>query len=461
MSDKRISELPRVVPAQPTDIVPAVRNGQTLGLAAKAIALLGVGPQGPQGPIGQIGPQGPQGPTGPAGPTGQAGPQGIRGPAGPQGIQGSEGPQGLPGETGPAGPMGPVGPQGVPGPRGYQGIPGPRGEIGPGIHPHGFGDLTEIVLSDAEAIGEDFLFVANPGGDLRADRQQPPSLLGDQGGSLIGYNAANGWVSYGLFQAVPGPAGADGAQGLQGPAGAAGATGPAGPQGESGATGPKGDQGPIGPIGPAGPQGEKGDTGATGSQGPAGATGPAGVAGPKGGKGDKGDPGEGMPAGGSNGQMLVKDDTIPSGTNWQDPPAAPAWGNIGGNLTDQTDLKNAFDAKAGKGANTFTGVQTFGKGIVENRVQVADAVINLSQGNYFTVPVSGATDLTLMNKPQTGVIGIVIDAIIEPNGTLNFWPGIKWPGGVAPTVTPSGRDLFGFIVSATESIGVILSGDVK
>lgn len=463
MSDKRISELSRVVPAQPTDIIPVVRNGQTVAVTAEAIGLLGVGPQGPRGPLGQTGPQGPEGAVGPEGPIGQVGPQGIRGPAGPQGIQGPEGPQGLTGEAGPAGPMGPVGPQGVPGPRGYQGIQGPKGDIGPGIHPNGYGDLTETVLSDAEAIGDDFLFVVNPDGDLRADQQQPPSLAGDQGGTLIGWNVANGWVSYGPFQAVPGPAGSDGAQGPQGPAGAAGATGPAGPKGDPGPQGPKGEQGPIGPMGPAGPQGEKGDTGATGPQGPAGATGPAGPTGPEGPVGPKGDPGEGMPTGGSNGQMLVKDDTVPSGTRWDDPPADPTWGNIGGTLAAQADLKEALDSKASKTTNRFTGVQTFGAGVVENRVMVSGNVIDLSLGNYFTLAATGTMSLTLANAPADGIAAFVLDITSTGAATVNLWGGIVWAGGALPSLTEGGRDVFGFILNpgGNSGVGIVMAKDAK
>ena len=75
-------------------------------------------------------------------------------------------------------------------------------------------------------------------------------------------------------------------------------TGPVGipgPQGEQGVQGPKGD------TGPKGEKGEKGDPGAKGEQGAA---------------GQKGDPGEGIPTGGTSGQVLTKKSDADYDTVW-------------------------------------------------------------------------------------------------------------------------------------------------
>lgn len=102
-----------------------------------------------------------------------------------------------------------------------------------------------------------------------------------------------------------GPPGPQGPQGIEGPPGATGATGPIGPQGPTGATGAASTvPGPQGPQGPLGPQGPKGDPGATGSTGTAGAPGPA---------------GQGVPTGGSTGQVLTKTTATDYATNWQTP----------------------------------------------------------------------------------------------------------------------------------------------
>lgn len=70
--------------------------------------------------------------------------------------------------------------------------------------------------------------------------------------------------------------------------------------------GSPGAQGPAGPTGATGAQGPKGDTGETGPQGPVGA---------------QGAPGEGVPTGGTIGQVLAKRTDTNYDTQWIDPPA--------------------------------------------------------------------------------------------------------------------------------------------
>jgi len=66
------------------------------------------------------------------------------------------------------------------------------------------------------------------------------------------------------------------------------------------------------PSGPPGPPGPEGDTGATGPQGPVGASGPVGAT------GATGEVGPGVPAGGSDGQMLCKVGSVSYDTQWMD-----------------------------------------------------------------------------------------------------------------------------------------------
>lgn len=84
-------------------------------------------------------------------------------------------------------------------------------------------------------------------------------------------------------------------------------TGPAGspgPQGEQGVQGLKGDTGPKGEKGDTGTQGEKGEKGDPGAKGEQGAA------------GQKGDPGEGIPTGGTSGQVLTKKSDTDYDTEW-------------------------------------------------------------------------------------------------------------------------------------------------
>lgn len=188
------------------------------------------------------------------------------------------GEKGETGEQGPAGPEGPQGPQGPAGEQGIQGEPGPAGAEGP---------------------------------------QGPKGDTGDTG-----------------------PQGATGATGPQGPQGLKGDTGDTGPQGiqgEQGIQGPAGPQGETGPQGLQGPQGETGATGATGATGPKGDTGDTGPQGPQGPAGADGADGEGVPIGGTTGQVLKKNSGTDFDTIWADETGG------GGGVTDHGALTGLSD----------------------------------------------------------------------------------------------------------------------
>ena len=131
-----------------------------------------------------------------------------------------------------------------------------------------------------------------------------------------------------------GDTGATGPQGLKGDKGDTGATGPIGPQGPKGDKGDTGPQGPKGEKGDTGPQGPKGDKGDTGLQGPVGPIGPAGP------MGEKGDAGPGLKAGGTDGQLLVKDGATDYATKWVDPLKAGAGISIANNTVTNTAIPN-------------------------------------------------------------------------------------------------------------------------
>lgn len=122
-----------------------------------------------------------------------------------------------------------------------------------------------------------------------------------------------------IADVVPGPTGP---AGPQGPQGIQGEVGPQGPQGVQGIQGVAGPQGLPGAVGPQGPQGDPGPTGATGPAGPQGPqgvqglTGPQGDPGPTGATGPAGPAGQGVPTGGSAGQVLKKLSAADFDTAW-------------------------------------------------------------------------------------------------------------------------------------------------
>ncbi len=158
-----------------------------------------------------------------------------------------------------------------------------------------------------------------PQGPAGTGSQGPAGATGAQGPA--GTQGATG------PQGIPGTAAAQGATGAQGPAGNTGATGPQGPQGTpgtaaaqgaTGAQGPAGNTGATGPQGPAG-TGSQGPAGATGPQGPAG-TGNTGATGPAGSQGATGAAGQGVPTGGTTGQILAKSSSTNYATQWVNAP---------------------------------------------------------------------------------------------------------------------------------------------
>ena len=194
------------------------------------------------------------------------GPRGFKGDKGDKGDTGAQGPQGIQGETG------------APGAQGPQGIHGLKGDTG---------DQGPIGLTgDTGATGA----------------QGPQGIQGTQG--IQGPKGDTG------DQGPIGLAGAQGPQGIQGPAGADGADGAPGIQG------PQGIQGPAGADGAPGIQGPAGADGAPGAQGPAGA---AGAQGPAGADGAPGAAGQGVPVGGTAGQVLTKSSGTDYDAAWDTP----------------------------------------------------------------------------------------------------------------------------------------------
>lgn len=117
---------------------------------------------------------------------------------------------------------------------------------------------------------------------------------------------------------------------------------------------------------------------------------------------------------------------------------------------------------------TLTGTQTLsGKtvtGLFETRATVSASAIDLATGNYFTKTISGTTSFTISNTPASGTAAsFILDLTNGGSATVNWWSGVKWAAGTAPTLTTAGRDVLGFFThdGGTTWTGLVLGKDVK
>jgi microcystin-dependent protein len=148
---------------------------------------------------------------------------------------------------------------------------------------------------------EAFLGSASANAGARVDAYQDGSLgfVGFINAGNNGYLALRGrWFADAEGSGQVGAAGPPGPTGPTGSVGPAGATGPAGPTGAASTV-----PGPTGPTGATGPQGPQGPTGTTGAQGPA---------------------GQGVPTGGTAGQVLTKNTGTNYDTGWTTPAGGAA-----------------------------------------------------------------------------------------------------------------------------------------
>ena len=102
-----------------------------------------------------------------------------------------------------------------------------------------------------------------------------------------------------------------------------------------------------------------------------------------------------------------------------------------------------------------TGVFT---GAKETQSAISASAIDLTLGNYFTKTISTTTTFTISNTASSGTVNsFILDLTNGGSATVNWWSGVKWAGGTAPTLTSSGRDVLGFF---TEDGGTTWNGFV-
>ena len=85
--------------------------------------------------------------------------------------------------------------------------------------------------------------------------------------------------------------------------------------------------------------------------------------------------------------------------------------------------------------------------ITQPRIAMGANAIDLSTGaGFFTKTISGATTFTVSGQPAAGSgISFILDLTNGGSAVITWFAFLKWTGGVAPTLTASGRDVLGFM----------------
>lgn len=98
----------------------------------------------------------------------------------------------------------------------------------------------------------------------------------------------------------------------------------------------------------------------------------------------------------------------------------------------------------------------------DKKVALAGTTITPADAGLFTKTITGPTTLSVSAVPASPVVTSFILELTNGGSDVTFWPGIKWPGGAAPTLTASGRDVLGFYThdGGASWVGLVLGKDV-
>jgi len=93
----------------------------------------------------------------------------------------------------------------------------------------------------------------------------------------------------------------------------------------------------------------------------------------------------------------------------------------------------------------WTARQTFPT-LFQAAVTVADANIDVSLGNLFSKTITVNTAFTVSNVPASGKVASFTLSLTNGGAySVTWWSGVRWPAGVAPTLSNNATDEIGFI----------------
>lgn len=126
------------------------------------------------------------------------------------------------------------------------------------------------------------------------------------------------------------------------------------------------------------------------------------------------------------------------------------------NSTINSKLGDYLPLSGGKMTGAITAIR-------ETRSILTNNNIDLTTANVFVKTIVGATTFTLSNIAAAGSVNSFILELTNAGTNVTFWAGVKWAGGIKPTLTLVGTDILGFY-SHDGGItwrGIVLSKDSK
>lgn len=123
-----------------------------------------------------------------------------------------------------------------------------------------------------------------------------------------------------------------------------------------------------------------------------------------------------------------------------------------------TNLAACVTGETGSGAVVFGTSPTLTTPVINGQTQggaiaVAAMAIDWSLGQVFTKTLAaGANTFTFSNQAS----GMVIVVRVTGAASTLTWPTVKWAGGVAPTQTASGIDVYTFVHDGTSIYGSVV-----
>lgn len=98
--------------------------------------------------------------------------------------------------------------------------------------------------------------------------------------------------------------------------------------------------------------------------------------------------------------------------------------------------------------NGTTGVASPGITLTGDYLEGITAIpaldINCSLGNYYTKTINANSTFTVSNVPSGYAYAFTLE-LTHTSGTVTWFSGVQWPGGVTPTLTTGKVHLFMFV----------------